>query len=127
MQCVRMPYACPRKSASEESVDPPVAEKPQLTGHIPSRTPRIRTPYAALIRPREKTPEKLDLRVEAQREPAGDGAVHTQRGAKNQTNLWRGSSINARPSGSRPDEAAGRGVVHMQLHTHTPAQLRPAR
>ena len=38
-----------------------------------------------LINAREKTPEKLDLRVDTQLKVAGPALVHTQKGAKKQT------------------------------------------
>jgi hypothetical protein len=40
-----MPYACTRKSASGDDIDVPAGSKPQLSGHISSRTPctRMRT------------------------------------------------------------------------------------
>jgi hypothetical protein len=41
---MRMPYACTRKTASEDGIDMPVAAEPQLTGHISSRAPCIRMP-----------------------------------------------------------------------------------
>jgi hypothetical protein len=37
-----MPYACTRKTDSEDNIDVPVAAKPQLTGHISPRTSCIR-------------------------------------------------------------------------------------
>ena len=37
-----MPYACIRKTASEDDIDVPVAAEPQLTGHIAPCTPCIR-------------------------------------------------------------------------------------
>jgi hypothetical protein len=37
-----MPYACIRKTASEDDIDVPVAAEPQLTGHISPRTPCMR-------------------------------------------------------------------------------------
>ncbi len=39
MQCVRTPYACTRKTDSEDDIDVPVATEPQLTGYISPRTP----------------------------------------------------------------------------------------
>ena len=39
-----MPYACIRKTAAEDDIDLPAAAEPQLTGHIPLRTPCIRMP-----------------------------------------------------------------------------------
>ena len=44
MQCVRMPYAYARKTASEDDIDVLVAAKPQLTGRISPRTSCIRMP-----------------------------------------------------------------------------------
>jgi len=81
-----MPYVCICKTASEDDIDVPVVAETQLTSHISPRTPCTRVPYAALIRPREKAPRNSDLRHECQRELAGRGIVHTQKGAKNQTN-----------------------------------------
>ena len=40
-KCVRMPCACTRKSASEETIDLPVAMEPQLSDRISPRTPCI--------------------------------------------------------------------------------------
>ena len=37
-----MPYACTRKTASEDDIDVPVAAEPQLTGDISPRIPCIR-------------------------------------------------------------------------------------
>ena len=37
-----MPYACTRKTDSEDDIDVPARSKPQLTGHISPRTPCIR-------------------------------------------------------------------------------------
>jgi hypothetical protein len=37
-----MPYACTRKTASEDDIDVLVAAEPQLTGHISQHTPCIR-------------------------------------------------------------------------------------
>jgi hypothetical protein len=37
-----MPYACTRKTDSEDDIDVPVAAELQLTGHISPRTPCIR-------------------------------------------------------------------------------------
>jgi hypothetical protein len=37
-----MPYACIRKTTSEDGIDVPVAAEPQLTGHVSPRTPCIR-------------------------------------------------------------------------------------
>ena len=34
-----MPYACTRKTDSEDDIDVPVAAEPQLAGHISPRTP----------------------------------------------------------------------------------------
>jgi hypothetical protein len=42
VQCVRMPYACTRKTASEGDIDAPVAAEPQLTWHISPRAPCVR-------------------------------------------------------------------------------------
>jgi hypothetical protein len=39
-----MPYACMRKTASEDDIGVPAATQPPLTGHISPRTPCVRMP-----------------------------------------------------------------------------------
>jgi len=76
-----MPYACTRKSGPEESVDPPLTEKPQLTVCLSPRTSCIRMPYAALIGPREIHPRNSHLRRAPKRETAGQAPapLHEER------------------------------------------------
>jgi len=71
--------------------------------HLVARTLHTHA-YAGLIRPREKAPRNPDLRHHPERETAGHSVVHTQEGATNPTNWWRGQDLNLRPSGYEPDE-----------------------
>ena len=85
-----------------------------LDADLPAQTPSVgaisvvstlhRQRRQKLINAREKTPEKLDLRVDTQLKVAGPALVHTQKGAKKQTKWWRGRDLNPRPSGYEPDE-----------------------
>lgn len=72
-----------------------------------------------LINARENTPEKLDLRHEADRVHAGQRLVHTHESAKNQSKWWRGRSANLQLLSYEPNNIRYRLLVRLPALTRS--------
>jgi len=117
-------YACPMRAYARPPCRPPQLAPPPRTRSSAAATQRAH-PACACVRRIDKAPKKAsrNLRRHPEREPAGHSVMHTQKRAKNQRNWWRGSTTIERPSGYRPDEAAGHSVVPMYCIGSCPTHL----